>query len=247
MKHTQKFFWTIIVGVGILFQSGCKDNNDNLNPTCSTRIVYLAGAEFNTMSDIAFIWESDADTFQNTKLNLDMDSYAEAVSVFVDGDDVYAAGHEYNDGSLSIAKLWKNGVGINLSDGNVRAAAKSVFISDGDVYVAGYEENENQSVARVWKNGVVTHEIDEQENTRANAIYVSGDHIYVAGYRGSGDNRTAMLWKNGVGTDLSDGTNQANALSIAVSGNDVYVAGYESNGSKLVAKVWKNGGRNRFK
>jgi hypothetical protein len=50
-----------------------------------------------------------------------------AVSVYVSGNDVYAAGLDYN-GSTNEAKLWKNGQIIFSTLGQEDAAATSVFV-----------------------------------------------------------------------------------------------------------------------
>ena len=57
-----------------------------------------------------------------------------ANSIAVSGNDVYAAGTEYdvdttNNTYPSIAKYWKNGSVVNLTDGSKYAVANSIFIS----------------------------------------------------------------------------------------------------------------------
>ncbi len=49
---------------------------------------------------------------------------AEAFSIAISGDDVYVAGHEDK-----IAKYWKNGKPVNLTDGSTYASARSIFLS----------------------------------------------------------------------------------------------------------------------
>ena len=46
--------------------------------------------------------------------------------------DVYVAGDEFN-GSHTVAKYWKNGVPVLLTDGSKDAFASSVFVSGYDV------------------------------------------------------------------------------------------------------------------
>ncbi|MBX7261823.1 MAG: hypothetical protein K1X26_09245, partial [Chitinophagales bacterium] len=53
--------------------------------------------------------------------------YTIANSVFVQGNDVYVTGFEYN-GTTNIAKIWKNGVVTNLTDATQFASAKSIFV-----------------------------------------------------------------------------------------------------------------------
>ena len=112
MKHTQKIFWTITVGFSILFQSGCKDNNDNSNPKSSTSRIYIAGFEYESSESIA-LWNNISGTTFRTILNSDMSTNGEAFSVYVEGNDVYVAGYEQADGEKGAAVVWKNGIATN--------------------------------------------------------------------------------------------------------------------------------------
>ena len=51
-----------------------------------------------------------------------------AQDVFVENNDVYVVGTEFN-GTKRISKFWKNGIATNLSDGNKEATAMSIFVS----------------------------------------------------------------------------------------------------------------------
>ena len=75
-------------------------------------------------------------------------------TLFVDGEDIYIGGSEYN-GVNTVAKYWKNGVPTILTNGNNDAYARSVIEKDGDVYVVGYEISPLiTSTAKYWKNGI---------------------------------------------------------------------------------------------
>ena len=149
-----------------------------------------------------------------------------------------------------IAKLWKNGVGQDLSDGTYETVASSVYISGADVFVAGGEykgQDPEQAmppaVAKLWKNGEVHDLTDGRYYAWANSVYVSGDDVYVVGHENNASGRSvAKLWKNGKMHNLTNGTRDGWATSVFVSGNDVYVTGYERNAHNYdVAKLWKNG------
>jgi hypothetical protein len=71
-------------------------------------------------------------------------------SVKVSGEDVYVAGSESN-GTNDIAKIWKNGIANNLSDGTKEADANGVIVLDNDVYAAA--TNNNSDDVMLWKNG----------------------------------------------------------------------------------------------
>lgn len=164
--------------------------------------------------------------------------------------DVYVAGWESN-GTVQVAKVWKNGAAVALSDGVHGALATDVAVWGGDVYVAGGVDAGAADAATYWKNGNPVALTDGSSQAFAEAIAVSeeGD-VYVAGYESPGYVGIATYWKNGVRVALTDGANDADAKSIAVSGGDVYVAGYEIEATQVapgfvvitnVAKVWKNG------
>jgi len=88
-----------------------------------------------------------------------------AKSICVSGGDVYVAGSQpdgqpfqtyFGTRYREVAKYWKNGNSVNVSDGTKNAYATSIAVSGNDVYVAGYEEQTAGSwdfIAKYWKNG----------------------------------------------------------------------------------------------
>ncbi len=115
--------------------------------------VYVAGYELNSIglgkvrlwkNGVAQILESPSDTLLGTW----------ASSVYVAGSDVYVVGSEGKNNTRN-AKLWKNGVGQDLSSGPNWQWATSVFVSGNDVYVVGYGIGDGINSVKLWKNGVV--------------------------------------------------------------------------------------------
>lgn len=165
--------------------------------------------------------------------------------------DVYVAGYEYND-SVPVAKYWKNGKAVSLSDGIHGALAIGITISKGDVYVAGGVNNGSVDVATYWKNGSPVALTDGTRQAFAVGIVVSGADVYVTGYEcdpARYNVAVATLWKNGVPTALTDGSGEAQANAVAIDGSDVHVAGWEyqnhqiSPNESLItshAVYWKN-------
>lgn len=138
-------------------------------------------------------------------------SRTEAVSIFVNGTDVYVTGYDLNQ-----AVIWKNGVETILPNidkdsqvsGSGFARGNSIYVVGSDVYVAGSattSSNTTQAYAVLWKNGVGVNLTDgtigsgNKKLPSANSVFVSGSDVYVAGR----DNKTAILWKNGIGTKLN--------------------------------------------
>jgi hypothetical protein len=208
--------------------------------TATVADIYVAGVE-----GTAKVWKNGV----ATNLSNAVDS-SDAVSVFVSGSDVYAAGSVGN-----IAKVWKNGIATNLTNGvNSFGEASAVFVVGNDVYVAGTEHatiTNNNSIARVWKNGI-SMGINLSNgiiSSNAYSVFVVGSDVYVAGavYDTTNYTSIAKLWKNGIAMNLTSNLySYSEAFSVYVSGSDVYVAGYtrDSLGGTLQngkATFWKNG------
>jgi hypothetical protein len=154
--------------------------------------------------------------------------------------DVFVAGTEMNSESFQVAKYWKNGTAVVLSDGKSTISVSSIAVSGNTIYVVGTEYKASDRIIKLWINGA---ESNITTSTRASAfdLKIDGTDVYIAGYENKGSQDIATYWKNGIPTYLTDGSRPASLRSIAVSDGNIYVAGYEYNESRAVAKYWKNG------
>ena len=132
--------------------------------------VYVTGYSGGVGSggglSVATLWKNGIPTYYT-----DGTYNAYAKSVYVSGTDVYVTGQG------SGARMWKNGVPVNLTNGY---DANSVLVSGTDVYVAGSYNSGISFAASVWKNGVVTV-LPHINFGNAYSVFVSGADVYVAG------------------------------------------------------------------
>jgi len=165
--------------------------------------------------------------------------YGNELSFTTPAPEVYVAGYESN-GTTNIAKYWKNGTPIDLTNGSFNAFGYSVFVSGSDVYVAGSENNASGSLPKVWKNGTATT-LSTQAGSNAYSVFVSGADVYVAGEEDLPSNLVPRLWKNAVSVPLTGVTTAGFATSVYVSGADVFVGGSNYTASFVPnAVTWKN-------
>jgi hypothetical protein len=220
-------------------------------------VAYGAAVKFTTLPPQPTVYiggyhSTSAAYWKNGKL-VSLPNGIKANSIYVVGNDVYAAGENLSGGSGKAA-YWKNGNFISLTNDNSRyGIAKSIMVSGNDVYIAGYDRSNDgfpYPIVKYWKNGT---EVNLTAGTPYNyglghSIYVSGSDVYVAGYSANQSLGSfgACYWKNGQQVTLSDSTkSSAEARSIFVAGNDVYVGGQVNHtrglGGVQIATYWKNG------
>ena len=210
--------------------------------------VYVAGSYNYNISDTpkAVYWKN------GTEVLLDRDNVYGywggfgVNSIFVSGNDVYAAGYEGPN-----AVYWKNGKEIYLTSSTIGTAfihARSIYVSGQDVYVDAYGITPGSPFQVFWfaENGtfVPGNLSNPFSPGEGNSLFVSGSHVYIAGTQELPARYppTAAYWKDG--NVISLPTSEINSFgnSIFVSGNEVYVAGYESATYPIsYAVYWKNG------
>jgi hypothetical protein len=263
-KNRIWLYSSFILGFVLVFTNSCKkdeNSSDTGNNNTTFPKSYIVGYQSNGSMNVVKYWKDGvaASLSDGTKNE-------EALSIFVSGTDVYAAGFSDDapgslyDDPTKMPEYWKNGVAVPLNVvyfggavSGTNGIANSIFVQGGNVYVAGYEEDGscNDYAAAIWVNGGAPTilSIPYNEDAQANSVFVteSGD-VYVAGERnvmGANANQVT-LWLNGAESAVTDGSAQVEANSVFVSGSDVYICGGEFNSTTLnwAAVYWKNGAIN---
>lgn len=258
---TRKINYLIAMILSVLFFSCSSDDN---------------GSTLSTKPDIFIVGQADekATLWKNGEI-VDQKEQSRFESVFVSGDDVHIGGSNFRGGD-NYAKIWKNGVEMNIEGGTNPSKIESIYVDNDQVYAAGYENKGSsyEEEAKLWKNGVAntiggrhhratsvfvhnndvyvvtSFETDKLWKNNSELLSLSGaffesvfvkdNDVYLVGYsRNDNRVRVATLWKNGVRQELSN--NDTRAKKVFVYNNDVYVIGYERDNSRLKAKLWKNG------
>ena len=89
----------------------------------------------------------------HTDINIPIGSSGVVTGIAIDGNDVYLSGWEYN-GTVGIAKYWKNGNSVGLGDGIRSSRAKAIAIHTKDMYVAGEVRGTGTvyDLTTLWRN-----------------------------------------------------------------------------------------------
>lgn len=90
----------------------------------SGKDVYAFGQEYRKDSRIIKMLKNGAETSIS-----DENEFSYINSSFVLGNDVYVGGNKNNEPYPSNARIWKNGVPINLTDGTDDANVNGVFVT----------------------------------------------------------------------------------------------------------------------
>jgi hypothetical protein len=130
--------------------------------------VYVAGSQWNGFAHVARYWKNG----QAVTLTSGSAVHATANAIAVTSSGVYVAGWEGDwigrlGGTGSVAKYWKNGQEVQLTNGSSYAYPSSIALFGSDVYVAGTESN----TALYWKNGQ-TVPVTVSTNAWASSILV---------------------------------------------------------------------------
>jgi hypothetical protein len=216
MQHKTLTHTFLLVSYLSLLLSAChKKSNDSPPPVPAPGPdVYMIGNDGSTGT----IWKN------GTATALGDQTYPSDFTIL--GKDIYICG-DYNSKSNNIARYWKNGVAVDLSDGTRYATAFDLFVIGNDIYVGGREQmpgNAAYSQAKYWKNGTPVILTGSNESGTVYGIVVVGNDVYAIGeHSHSLGSPVACYWKNGQVTDLTDKNVYAAGETMTVSGNDIYM------------------------
>ena len=85
-------------------------------------------------------------------------------------------------GVFGVARWWKNGTEMPVSDDVHFSSAEAIQVVGNDVYIVGYEGNSaSKSIAKYWKNGNPVNIADGTANVSLSGISVNGQDVYVVG------------------------------------------------------------------
>lgn len=195
--------------------------------------IYVVGSDVYAVGYTGNLYKSSSTaTFWKNGLQIPLTdsskTTASAKSIFVKGSDVYIAGYEtmgVGVGSFSfnkVAKYWKNGQPVALTDGTRPAYANSIYCNESDIYVAGWEEDNTTglAIAKYWKNGISVSLAKSETSLhyQATSISVNGNNIYVVGFAIDKFTNIAKpkYWINGIEVTLPHNNKDARASSVFV-------------------------------
>ena len=186
--------------------------------------VFVAGWTYETtevspqhfvISPVAKLWKNGV----LTRLSDPATEIGIARSLAVVDGDVYVAGYTAPSGVGSapyLARYWKNGLAVPLTDGTHGAKAFAVAAAGGSVYAAGFTSAGGGVMATMWKDGHAYPYTTGGSDALILAMAIGGlptqSTVYSAGWEGS----VAKVWVNGVPQPLTDGSQEAEALGLCL-------------------------------
>jgi uncharacterized protein YjdB/C1A family cysteine protease len=233
-------------GVEQSLNSGSYSDGRAMSVFVSGNDVYVGGYVWNDINsfvgDVGVIWKNGTILLSNVS----------AESIFVDGGNVYSAGHKFT-GTTILFDACVNGQSLSLNTYGINPHYRSIFVSGVDVYVCGaeiaYEEvfQDYVKYPTLWKNGarqyLDNHGPTDTSGTSAYSVFVSGDHAYVVGsYQDNGGWYWPHLWINGARQDIVRTGVRDRPYSVFVRGSNynpdtIYTTGVSLNKAETTINV----------
>ncbi|MDR3047231.1 MAG: T9SS type A sorting domain-containing protein, partial [Bacteroidales bacterium] len=169
--------------------------------------IYVAGDQTKVPS-IGYSYYA-ATVWKNGEVLYDLATTASAaMSVFVDGDDVYVGGYEVLYGYYQVGRIWKNGEVLysyaypDYPDPyHSYAEVLSVFVANQDVYAVGkMGPGGNFYVGKLWKNGEELYTFENYGNSFVDCVdvIVINNEVYsCCSFFGGSVLGSSKIYKNG--------------------------------------------------
>jgi hypothetical protein len=173
--------------------------------------VYLSGYSSGRSSSPDDSPPTHAQCWKNGQLIFREKESSNALSIFINQNDIYMAGYVYsiNPPSTS-ACYWKNGQLVKLTDGSKTAISKSIYVTDTNVFVAGMMDNQ----AVYWKDGEIVS-LTTEGMSMANSIFVRRNDVHVGG----SEQGYPAYWKNDVRQTIVN-QNKPGQIKFVVAGSN---------------------------
>ncbi|MBS1948628.1 MAG: hypothetical protein JST47_12755 [Bacteroidetes bacterium] len=156
-------------------------------------------------------------------------------SIVISGSDVYISGFEQNTVGKQVAKYWKNGTEVLLSDESANEYANSIAVSGNTIFVCGFKlASTNIKYPVEWVNGTeyigtLGSGVNDLNGANNFCVVAANNQFYLAGTSFNNDaTSTADRWSHTLPFAYVAPTfiaSDAQAYAVAVSGTDVYTAG----------------------
>ncbi|WP_254411190.1 hypothetical protein [Dyadobacter diqingensis] len=177
--------------------------------------VYIAGSVYDPFNiHLPSYWKNGVPIIGNGN------ALGTMTGISISGSEVYTCGFTQNQIG-PVAKYWRNGIEVNLSNSKNVTNAVAIAASGNDVHVVGFEFDRVTSrfTPKYWKNGIENNLDDSGNSALARDIAVAGKDVYIVGIEYVNQVRKAVIWKNGVKNYLIG----SDATSVATLNNNVYV------------------------
>lgn len=162
-----------------------------------------------------------------------------ANGIYVDGDDVYAAGYFYLPGGITHGVYWECGrmSTIQPSDSYGSTFLSDICLKNGLTCIAGRDGTIGNTIAQYWFDGDSYPLSDEGTVSQTDQMFTDGNDLYIVGR----NDTMPGYWKNGSFVDLSYGGDASYVTALLKQGDDIYAAGQYTDVDKYVPLWWKNG------
>ncbi|MDF2517460.1 MAG: hypothetical protein K0R59_2756 [Sphingobacterium sp.] len=162
--------------------------------------------------------------------------HAEVTAMYIDGNDVYAAGYHRDH-----LVYWKNGQEISITDPPLQGWINQILIKNNEVHIVGTTQFINHNgpnrlkdmpyeilVATYWKNGQAMALTDPSLPANGAGIAIDPENnVYIAGYEAL----KTRYWKNGQPVAAFDkAAYTVYPTGVVIANNNIYVSGYSIEG-----------------